>query len=111
MMAIVIVTVFSVLAYARQEQILSQQRVDRLAAEVAICKSSNEFRAFMAAYLTDQVGVPVDEVAGFELLDPQTQELILAFTPVFVADRERDLDYAAKYIADFPIRDCSEIRQ
>jgi hypothetical protein len=110
-LAILIVTVFSVLAYVRQEQILDQQEADRIAAEVAVCRSSNEFRSFMGSYLSDQVGVPVEQVSGFEELDPETQALIRAFTPLLVADRQEDLDYAAQYIADFPIRDCSEIER
>lgn len=112
-LGIVIAVIFNAGAYWRQNQIIDQQTDDRLAAAsataLAACESSNEFRRFMASYLNDQVGGPVQSAEGFDELPIDLQSVLEALTPLLEAGRENDAEYAAKFEREFPIRNCRSL--
>lgn len=92
---------------------IRQQGEDRreLAAgiRVAACETANEFRSFMGDYLDSQVGVPIEEVDGFDELPVELQQSVVALAPVLDANRASDAAYAVKYRAKFPIVDCTTL--
>lgn len=94
-----------------------QQSVDRREAAYnavysstfAACNSSNEFRDFMASYLTSQISPPPDQTPGYDQLSPETKALIASLAPVLDAGREQRQQFAATYVAKFPIQDCAVV--
>lgn len=72
----------------------------------AACETSNEFRTFMAQYLTSQIPDPPDKTPGFERLPQETKDLIASLGPVLDSGRQRRAEFAATFVAKFPTQDC-----
>lgn len=89
-----------------------RESIDR---QVAQCTSANEFRRLFRGYLDTQAGngsavEVVTSLAGFEALDPVTQEYIRSVAVLLDTNAANAAEVRKEYVKNFPLQDCKKLR-